>query len=101
MVAPPTLNVKLLHRLLKDHGLDVLLPKQQKKAGHFWVQLSSGPFDLEHNIPIFRKVAEDLRQLHDAVGARKPPLTKIDSTRDLRGSFYSPKDWKAKHKELG
>ena len=27
-------------------------------------------------------------------------LSKLDSTRDLRGSFYAPGDWKKKHQEL-
>ena len=31
----------------------------------------------------------------------RPVLTKIDVTRDLRGAFYVPGNWKAKHNELG
>ena len=27
-------------------------------------------------------------------------ITKIDATRDLRGSFYAPGDWRVKHREL-
>ena len=28
-------------------------------------------------------------------------LTKLDVSRDMRGAFYVPGDWKAKHRELG
>ena len=27
-------------------------------------------------------------------------LTKLDVTRDVRGAFYAPGDWRAKHNEL-
>ena len=45
-------NVQKLQRYFKDFGLDVHPPKVRKKTGHFRVKLSSGPYYLEHNIPI-------------------------------------------------
>ena len=36
----------------------------------------------------------------DEEDCEQPMLTKIDVTRDLRGAFYAPGDWKAKHFEL-
>ena len=31
----------------------------------------------------------------------RPVVAKLDSTRDIRGSFYAPGEWKNKHRELG
>ena len=53
-----------------------------------------------HNVPILRKVAEELR-LFDAQNLENEAIiTKLDSTRDSRASFYAPVDWKKKHQEL-
>ena len=31
----------------------------------------------------------------------RPVLCKLDATRDLKGAFFVPGNWRAKHKELG
>ena len=92
-----------VQRLFKDYGLDAKPPKVRRKKGHCWVQLASGPYDLEHNITMLMKVCEGLRHLHQDRSSQfnEHILHKFDATRDLRGSFYAPKDWKMKRKELG
>ena len=66
------------------------------------MQLASGPYDLEHNILILKETCQGLRQQHmdRQSGFDGPTLHKLDATRDLRGSFYAPKDWKMKYREL-
>ena len=92
-----------LERFFLDRGLDVYTPKAQNKPHHWWVQLKSGPYDLEHNIPLLMKIADDLRAQRvqgEQVDGRTV-VAKLDSTRDIRGSFFAPMRWKDKHKELG
>lgn len=67
----------------------------QNKVHHFWLMLASGPYDLEHNLPILRDIAKKLHH-----GRDQPVVTKLDSTRDLRGSLYARDDWRALHKKL-
>ena len=92
-----------LERFLKERGLDVYTPTMRGNLRRWWVQFASGPFDLEHNIPKLMKIAEELRRSSPEVRTHNGQLVvvKIDSTRDVRGSFYAPEDWKGKHKALG
>ena len=86
-----------------DRGVDVYTPKAQSKPRHWWVQLKNGPYDVAHNIPILMKIANELRP-PPAPGQMvngRPVVAKLDSTRDIRGSFYAPGEWKNKHRELG
>ena len=71
-------------------------------TGHFWIQLEGGPYDLAHNVPLLRAAVEEIREFRKADPEEdiKPVLIKLDSTRDLRGTFYAPDDWKQKHREL-
>ena len=92
-----------LERFLKERGLDVYTPTMRGNLRRWWVQFASGPFDLEHNIPKLIKIADELRRPSQEVRTKngQPVVVKIDSTRDLRGSFYAQIDWKKKHRELG
>ena len=47
---------------IKEEGLEVLNPLKQRTPNRFWIQLKSGPFDLVHNLPILKKIADKLRQ---------------------------------------
>ena len=60
LAAPPGFTARQLDRLLKDKGLEVLYPQPQRSPGRFWIRLAGGPYDLAHNIPLLREVAEEL-----------------------------------------
>ena len=102
VVVPKGIKTQQVQRIFRDHGLDVMPPRMQKKSGNFWVQLASGPYDLEHNIPILMQIAEEIRELQlvDLGIVYQPVVVKLDSTRDLGGSFYAAGNWKEKHREL-
>ena len=91
-----------LQRQLKDVGLDVKSPIAKRTPGTFWIQLQNGPYDVAHNQPILQRATDILNPAVpvDEEDGEQPMLTKIDVTRDLRGAFYAPGDWKAKHIEL-
>ena len=61
VVVPEGFTMQQVQRLFKDYGLDAKPPKVRRKKGHCWVQLASGPYDLENNISILMKVCEGLR----------------------------------------
>ena len=88
--------------MLRDLGLEVHPPMPQRSHGKFWVQLRGGPFDLAHNLPILKRLSEELKSLMamGQVGETSPAITKLDSTRDLRGTLYVLGDCKSKHREL-
>ena len=48
------------------------------------------------------KIAKTIRQLHTDRQIKDDELAipKLDATRDFRGSFYAPGDWKTKYLEL-
>ena len=79
-----------------------MTPLAKRAPGSFWFQLSSGPGDLVNVMPRLqraRDTIENLREVDLGLGER-PVLAKLDFTRDLSGSFYAPKDWKSKHREV-
>ena len=57
---------------------------------------------MAHNQPILKRATEVLHPAEpiDEATDKLPVLTKLDVTRDLRGAFYVPGDWRAKHREL-
>ena len=102
LVVPDDITGMQLQRGMKESGLDVMSPLAKRARGSFWFQLASGPGDLASVMPSLKRVRdtiEDLREVDIGLGDR-PVLTKLDFTRDLSGSFYAPKDWKSKHREL-
>ena len=88
----------VLQRMLKEHGLDYNTPLAKNPPGTFWQNLRSGPFDLCHNLPLLERVVSTLRQSQPARHHRVegPVLQKIDSSRDIGGTFYAPGDWRQK-----
>ena len=57
---------------------------------------------MSHNLPILRQATEILsdQQSLSEEDEEQPVLTKLDSTRDLRGALFVPGNWRSKHKEL-
>ena len=51
------------------------------------------------NLKIAADKLEGFRQ-SDQIGEASSVVTKVDVTRDLRGSLYAREDWKQKHQEL-
>ena len=106
---PDGLTSAELRRILKDHGLDVKPPREQKSPGSYWLQLASGPYDLVKNTQLLRVVVDQLRQITIQRSSRrsktsedqhKAVLTKLDYTRDIAVTFYAPGPWKIKHEML-
>ena len=98
MTVPDDISAGHLQRMLKEHGLDVLQPLGKNRRGCFWVTFRSGPFTLEHNLPLLETEVDSVRRLdppgHPAEGIAV--LQKLDSSRDIAGFFYAPTDWKGK-----
>ena len=69
------------------------------KPDSYWVQLSSGPFDVASVMPNLKIAADKLDGIRSGgqIGLASPVVTKIDATRDLRGSLFAKNDWKSKH----
>ena len=59
---PDGLGFRQVQRILKEKMIDAL-PPNGRSAGHLWIQLGSGPYDLDHNLPILRTVVEYFREL--------------------------------------
>ena len=120
------LTGSVLQRMLKEHGIDVNTPLAKNPPGTFWLTLRSGPFDLCHNLPVLERVVGALKgpirplrqsqpvsttssafapeairstRRHPMGGQPRvevPVLQKIDSSRDIGGTFYAPGDWRQK-----
>ena len=56
IMAPTGVTGRQLELLLMESGLDVHPPMVRGPRGTFWVQFKSGPYDLQHNQPIFKRV---------------------------------------------
>ena len=102
---PDGLCFRQVQRILKEKGIDALSP-QGRAEGRHWVQLGSGPYDLDHNLPILGTIVEDFRQMMPQIVRSEsisdddhqvPVLSKLDVTRDFAGSFFAPGNWKEKY----
>ena len=85
MVAPADLGAGWLQRILKDAGIDAIMPKVRTYPGSFWVQLASGPYELRKLSPKLRRSVEKIRRFKLGVGvdAWQTILEKLDVTRDI------------------
>ena len=91
-----------LQRIFKEQGLDVNQPLAKNPPGCFWLTLRSGPFGLAHNMPLLRAVVNSLRAADPVTyhPDRGPILQKVDSSRDVGGTFYATGNWRQKLKKL-
>ena len=98
----PDVSAQQLQRLLKEAGLDAKYPMARQQAGSYWLQLASAPFDVASVMPNLKIAADTLEGLRSGnqAGHTSPIVTKVDVTRDLRGSLFAKEDWKNKHQLL-
>ena len=73
-----------------------------KSGNRYWIQLFSGPYDVEFNQPMLKNVVETIRQMTpiDDLDEESPILSKIDATRDLSGAFFATDNWRDKYHQL-
>ena len=68
----------------------------------FWVQLYEGQDRIEVNLSLLKKFCEAIIRLlpRNDLGEQQVVLSKLDVTRDLRGSLIGGDDWRSLHQKL-